>query len=252
MKGSVCIREKQTKSGPRYYVTAKVGGRSKSCGGFGSKRDAGRKKRQVEVELADGTFGKTVEEISFKVFAEQWLEDYKPSVKVSTFIAYQYDNKKHLVPFFGKKLLSNITVKDVQSYVTLKLREGLSPRTVNKTLTVLRIMFKHAIIQGYIDKDPAMFVVRPKVPTVERDFLRPDEIEKLILNSPEDYRALFATAALTGARQGELLALRWGDLDLDDGVMHIIGGTVVGVSRLNAGITQTPSSFGSSVTAVLQ
>ena len=221
MKGSVCVREKQAKSGLRYYVCVKTAGRSHSCGGFSSKRDAGRKKRQVEVELADGTFGKTVEEITFKVFAEKWLEDYKPSVKVSTFMAYQFDNKKHLVPFFGKTLLSNITVKDVQRYVTLKMQEGLSPRTVNKNLTVLRLMFKHAIIQGYIDKDPAMFVVRPKIPTVEMDFLRPEEIEKLIENSPEDYRALFATAALTGARQGELLALRWGDLDLEGGVMHI-------------------------------
>lgn len=221
MKGSVCIRAKETKSGTRYYVVAEVGGQRFSHGGFSSKRDATRRQRQIQVELADGRYGKTVEAITFKAFAERWLEDYRPSIKASTFIAYSYDNQKHLIPYFGRKHLTSITVKDVQGYVTLKLQQGLSPRTVNKNLTVLRLMFKHAIIQGYLDKDPAQFVQRPRVPQNEMDYLRPSEVEKLIEYSPPDYKALFAAGALTGARQGELLALRWGDLDLEGGVMYI-------------------------------
>lgn len=228
MKGTAFIRERTLKPSEkypdgqtRYYVYAKIGSNQYPHGGYSSKRDANRMKRQIEIELASGTYGKSTEAITFKVFAEKWLEDYRPSIKASTFIAYQYDNRKHLIPHFGRKLLSNITARDVQGYVTLKLKQGLSPRTVNKNLTVLRLMFKHAIIQGYLDKDPAQFVKRPRVPHKEMDFLRPKEVELLIEASPPDYKALFATAVLTGARQGELFALRWGDLDLDRGVMFI-------------------------------
>ncbi len=229
MKGSVFIRErtldpslKYPDGQTRYYVYAKIGPNQYPHGGFTSKRDAERKKRQVEIEFASGTYGKGVTEIRFKEFAEIWLEDYAAvKVKPSTLVAYTFDNRKHLMPYFGRKLLSNITPRDVQGYVGVKTAEGLSPRTINKNLTVLRLMFKCAIIWGYLEKDPAQFVERPRVPHKEMDFLRPAEIERLLEASPPEYKALFATAVLTGARQGELFALRWGDLDLDRGVMFI-------------------------------
>lgn len=226
MKGTVHVQkrnlaEKDERPRYRYYVVAKVGGQRFAHGGFSSVRDAERRKRQIEVELAGGTYGKVVEEITFRKYAQMFLDDHRASIKESTFIAYGYDFKNHLIPYFGKKLLSNIMREDVKSFKALELKQGLSPRTVGKTLTVLRLMFKHATIDGYIDADPARFVPNPKVPQKKMLCLRLDEVEKLIEYSPPDYKALFATAVLTGARQGELLALRWGDLDLDGGYMYI-------------------------------
>ena len=229
MKGTVFVREMNLKPSEnypqgrtRYYVIAKIDTKQYHHGGFNSKRDADRKKRQIEIELSSGTYGKEVTEIRFKEFAELWLADYAANVKPSTLMAYTFDNRKHLIPYFGRKLLSNITPKDVQGYVSAKTAEGhLAPRTINKNLTVLRLMFKSAIKLGYLEKDPAQFVDRPRIPQKEMDFLRPAEIELLLEASPPEYKALFASAILTGARQGELFALRWGDLDLDRGIMFI-------------------------------
>ncbi len=86
---------------------------------------------------------------------------------------------------------------------------------------VLGSMMKRAVVWRYIRENPVQYVQRVKQVRQEIDYLIPDEIRRLLDASDDDYRPLYATAILTGARQGELLALQWGDLDLERGVMFI-------------------------------
>jgi integrase len=109
----------------------------------------------------------------------------------------------------------------VQEYVTEKSTSWLSPRTVNKTITVLKLIFKHAVVWGFLKENPARFVERPREKRREMDYLTPDEVRRLLEASSPEFYPLFSTAVLTGARQGELLALKWGDVDLEQGVMYV-------------------------------
>lgn len=185
------------------------------------RRDADELLRRIRSEIAAGTLGKQ-KTITFAVFSEKWLEDYaEVKCRERTIVDYKQVIKNHLVPFFGKYLLENITPAQVQDYVSLKSRSGLSPRTVNKTITLLKTMFKHAARWEYIKENPARFAEKPPDPKKERGFLTPDEIKRFLDASSPEYFAFFATAVLTGARQGELLALRRADVDLERRTINI-------------------------------
>ena len=66
---------------------------------------------------------------------------------------------------------------------------------------------------GHLSRNPATGIKAPRVPHVEMDFLTPDEVRTLLAAADERHYALLATAVMTGMRQGELLALQWGDID---------------------------------------
>ncbi len=217
------VAKKIIKDGtPRYYavyITPTGKKQWEAAGKLRKSAEALLKRR--EQEIAQGTYGK-LRDISFDDFSKKWLSDYASmKVKPSTYDDYSGIVRKHLRPFFGKSLLNNITTGEIQGFVSHKLKEGLSPRTVNKTIMVLKMMFKHAEVWGYTKDNPARFVERPRVERKEMDYLTPEEIRKFLDAAfPEDY-PLFATAVLTGARQGELLGLKWSDLDLDKGMLCI-------------------------------
>jgi integrase len=216
------IRRRVLPSGAvRYYAVARVGGRAKNLGGFARKKDAEARLRAASAELAEGTFGRP-RSVTFSDLAERWLEDYASvkGLKPSTLKDYREVTRNHLAPFFSGPL-EDITPDVVQSYVAEKIRAGYSPRTVSKTLAVLKSMMKKAEAWGYVQQNPTRFVELPQAPHREMDYLRPDEVARLLDAASPEYRALFAMAVLTGARQGELLALRWSDYDQARGVIYI-------------------------------
>jgi integrase len=139
---------------------------------------------------------------------------------------------KHILPIFGKEKLDRITVSAVE-----KLRDDLrdrkyAHRTINRILRIIGSVFRLAIKRGQCSKNPVDSVERAVeaarelkaedttvwfgTDTVDPDrVLNPQEIQALLREaSPGFERTLFETAYLTGAREGELLALRWTDLEL--------------------------------------
>lgn len=205
-----------------YYVVFKdpTGKRTQKAAGT-RRKDAEALKNRITATLADGKYGQQ-EEITFAAFADRWLTKYASvKVKPSTLKDYEGVVHTHLVPFFGKSLLSRITPAQVQDYVGNKVEKEMAPRTINKTVTVLKMMFKHAMRWEYLKENPARFVERPRQCRREMDYLNPDELRMLLDVASPKYFELFATAALTGARQGELLALRWKDIDLGKRIIYI-------------------------------
>jgi len=216
------VKTKFAKDGsPLYYAHYKTPeGRWKWEAGGRLKKNAEALMRRREREIAEGIYG--LEVISFDEFSQKWLKDYA-SIKVKPQTRDDYEGiiRKHLNPFFAESLLKDVTPGRVQEYVTDKSASGLSPRTVNKTITILKLIFKHAIVWGFLKENPARFVERPREKRREMDYLTPDEVRRLLEASSPEFYPLFSTAVLTGARQGELLALKWGDVDLEQGVMYV-------------------------------
>lgn len=95
-------------------------------------------------------------------------------------------------------------------------RESLSPRTVGHHLTALRTILADAVDHGHLSANPAAKVKAPARHDREDtlQFLQPDEIARLLDVAEEPWRSLYLLAVHTGLRRGELLGLRWGDLDL--------------------------------------
>jgi integrase len=162
----------------------------------------------------------TVEEAGQRLVAH--LEDL--GRKRSTLAAYESCLRVHLVPFFGTRPLHRITRDDVEAFVAAKARDGLALKSVLNYLGTLHSILAYAERRGLVAQNVCKLVDKPKAtPGNGRiRFLTADELEQLLAAAQAadgpiaktDY-ALYLTAALTGLRQGELLALRWRDVDWD-------------------------------------
>lgn len=82
-------------------------------------------------------------------------------------------------------------------------------------------MFKHAYRWGYVKKNAAEHLERPKLDPREIEILTPEEVDKLLNNTTSHYRFAFLTAVLTGLRAGELWGLRWSDIDWNSFQIHV-------------------------------
>lgn len=217
---SAFIRRRVLPSGNvRYYVVAVINGKQRGRGAYKLKRHAEARLREVRDELA---MGGGPREATFTEFAETWLSDYvRLNVRRRTAHDYETIVRVRLSPAFGDMMLAHIRPSDVQSFLAEMSREGLSPATINKQLVLLKAIFDRAIEWGYLRESPARFVKRLKQPHREMDFYGPDEIRRFLEACPAGDRLLFATAIFTGLRQGELLALRWQDIDLVRQVLHV-------------------------------
>jgi integrase len=140
--------------------------------------------------------------------------------KRTTVQDYEIILRRHLVPAFGSQPLTRLTLDHVERYVQAKLRSGLARQTVVNQLNLLNGICAHALKRGWMTENPVARVERP--PRVRRDpdlrFLQQDEIDALLLAIPDDglgpmERVMYRAAAMTGLRQGELLALRWRHVD---------------------------------------
>ena len=188
---------------------------------------AGQNKKEAERRLAERVNqlhrGEYVDlkNIGFEAFTELWLTQYaEGAVKRSTLDAYRSVIKNHLVEHFGDYELRHITAEEVQQFVTTKRKAGLSPKTVSNHVVILKEMFKHAVRWGYLRSSPAEHVERPRSSHREMDFLNPQEVRAFLQASRESYPerySLFLTAVMTGMRRGELLAMKWQNVDWNRG-----------------------------------
>jgi len=210
------------KRGKNYHIVYRVGGRQKWETAGTRKKDAERLLEQRMGAISDGVLH-DLKKMIFADFAGLWLEQYASmKVKESTLSSYESIVRVHLRPYFGARGLRSISPADCQQFVTDKLAEGsVSAKTVTNLIVVLKEMLKHAVRWGYLVENPARYLERPRVERKERDYLRPDEIRVFLQGANPDYRALFLTAILTGMRRGELIALRWGDINWDDSTVHV-------------------------------
>lgn len=232
----VLLNKSTGKSTVRYYVRYYEGRgkdrRRKSLpGGFTRKHDAEVAKGRMQAEKAAGTFGQASQGQLFSEEADNWLKKVEPEVRIRTFMDYKQVVKNHLLPVFGDRQISQIKQDEIVTLRNDKLKV-LAPRTTNKILEVLKMVFAYSEDNEHLKENPARKVRRVKQTKEEMDFLgrvEPDEIDRFLEAAPPDYYPLFFTAIWTGAREGELLALKWGNIDFEK-------------QRIN--IRQTYDSFG--------
>ncbi|MDA8330557.1 MAG: site-specific integrase [Candidatus Dormibacteraeota bacterium] len=155
-------------------------------------------------------------------YAERWLTVHEVRLRESTAIRYRELITRHVVPRIGNVLLTRLESAHVNDLVAAKLREGLAPRTVHHIRAVLRTMLNAALREGYVQRNAAALADPPAVPHVERATVTAELARDLLTLAVEDRDGPLWTLALsTGARLGELLALRWSDFDAAAGTLRI-------------------------------
>ena len=175
------------------------------------------------------------ERLKVGAFLRTWLEDVaKPTIRVSTYESYRSIVEVHLVPGLGHLRLAKLTPADVQTFLTKKHESGLSPRRVQMLHAILRRALRIAEEWGYVSRNVARLVRPPRVPKHEITPLTPGQAA-ILIRSSEDHRlhALWVSALGTGQRQGELLGLRWEDVEVDQARLTVrhtlqrVGGELV-------------------------
>jgi integrase len=141
----------------------------------------------------------------------------KGSVKEATHANYGHFARKHICPALGRVKLKNLTPAHVRSLYGEKSRSGLSAATVKKMHVVLHRALAQAVTDGLVPRNAAHGVRTPRVggPGVEIKPLDAEECAAFLRAAcGERLEALYVLALHCGLREGELLALRWGDVDL--------------------------------------
>jgi integrase len=148
----------------------------------------------------------------------------KVNVRDTTRRDYEGNIRRHLQPHFGSRVIRTITPEAIERFRTDRhQRTGL--RTVNKCLTLLSMMFGYALRHRWVSSNPASMVRKlrpasgPGHDLVEDNILVPAEIGKLLEAADDRSRLIIKTGILSGLREGELLGLKWTDIDWTSGTL---------------------------------
>jgi integrase len=155
-------------------------------------------------------------------YLERWLKDVEETVRRSTFEGYEYAVRPHIAPALGHIKLKDLTPAHLRSFYRDRLESGRAPATVHKLHVVLHKALKAAVADGLIPRNVAAELKLPRITREEIDPLT-EKQARLFLEAGRGDRleALYVLALNTGMRQGELLALRWDDVDLERGVLRV-------------------------------
>jgi integrase len=155
-------------------------------------------------------------ELTLKSFVVQYWRPYleRKNIKPSTRSSYESALAVHVVPLLGDKRMRDIVPLHIENLSQTKLKAGLSSKTVRNLVGLLQGIFSLAEDNDLILKSPVRNKHKPSVRRREKPIWTPNQVRLIVESAPSAYRALFAVSALTGARLGELLALKWKHIDL--------------------------------------
>jgi len=175
-------------------------------------------KRMAEVNAQNNGSHQIESVPTFSEFASGLWVSYlsRKHAKPSTIYSYESMLKNHMLDEFGDKRLDRITSVDVTRFFN-KVSDEVAPKYALNMYALLNVMFEVAYQYDLIESIPIRKKLhRPQHQSKKKPSLSGEQIRRIIENTPEDYRPLFLVAAITGLRLGEILALRWKNVDFDN------------------------------------
>lgn len=154
----------------------------------------------------------------FSVFVARWQEDVLIHKKASTASAVKSHINTSLLPEFGKLAMGDLDSERVQTFLN-RVAGKMSPKSVKNVWTTLRIMWNSAVAWKYVTGE--LRVELPKARKLRMRCYSVDEVKRILANTHGAEQLFFWLAAETGARVGELIALRVSDVNLDSMCLEI-------------------------------
>jgi integrase len=205
---------------------------------FATKREGERWLVLKEAEIRRGEWlDPDAGKVPFEVYAKQWIDDRV--LKPRTEGLYRGLLKNHLAPTFGNVNLCDIREADVRRWRKARL-EVVGQSTVAKSYQLLKSILNTAVDDELIRRNPCRIKGAAAPDTPERQMIPLTKVIELVATVPERYRALVLLGTFASLRWGELAGLRRAQLDLDAGVVRIVGA----LAELDGGqlVEDTPKS----------
>jgi integrase len=171
------------------------------------------------------------ERVTFQQAGERYVQhlEHVMGRKASTIQDYRIIINRHLAPHFQTISIERIKPADIEVYIAAKSRAGLAVKTITNHLNFAHGVFRFAHRRGWVTSNPVAAADRPRAKQADPDirFLTAEELEALrravppsdVLGATD--HAIYTVAAMTGLHQGELVALRWRDIDWTAGVVRV-------------------------------
>ena len=162
-------------------------------------------------------------ELTVGAFLESWLTEVaRVTVRPRTYVSYRYVVGLHLTPALGGIALASLSPADVQTFLNAKSTSGLSPRTVGYLRGVLRGALGHAERTDLVTRNVARLARPPRLPRRRVSPLSVEQVRAFVAAILGDrLEALYLVALGVGLRQGEILGLRWSEVDLEGGTLTV-------------------------------
>ena len=241
VQGHIRKRTHTTKSGKEtvnWYVVVDLnrdteGKRhQKWHGGFRTRKEAEVARTKIVSDLHDGTYTVPTKLTLREWVEEKWFPTVRTQLKPSTFESYRRNMNHHVLPTLGGRSIRDIGPRQLNALYGVLLSTGrrnrpggLSPKTVRYIHAILHKALADALDAGLISVNAAEKAKPPRPQMAAKTELRfwtPDEL-RCFLDTVDGHRleAAWHVSAMTGMRRGEVLGLRWIDLDLDAAHIHV-------------------------------
>ena len=204
-------------NGKRYRKTLKAGM---------TKEQARKELYEIELKIQRRTFLHEKKTPLFSEVAQKWLEYKKTRCRETTWEMYKGHLKNHFSDLNDKRI-NLITTGTIEQFITARQSGTMALATLRKLMVTLNQIMKYAVRHKMIDFNPVRDAERPKSTgkieqSSEIEILTPEQIRALLEAEPDQkYKLIFLTAILTGMRQGEILGLKWSDIDFTNKQINV-------------------------------
>lgn len=202
-------------------------------GGFRTQKEAKDARAAAVSAMSKGTYVAR-RNVTVAEYLRSWIEGHAVELKPSTAMTYRDKIEAYLIPAIGNEKVQTLSPSRLTTVFKTMAEEGgrgavhgksgkpLSPRTVEFARAILRKAMQDAIVDRLIDVNPVVGSKRPKPVKPKHTTWTAEQIH-VFLEAVAEQRLypLWALVFATGMRRGELMALRWGDIDLDEGVISV-------------------------------
>lgn len=169
-------------------------------------------------KIIQKAFGRESDSFTIDHYSGIWFQQKQRNWSHTTIRGYSQKYNSYIKPNFGHMKLQDFKASMFDEWAS---KQKLSGKSINEARNVINQIFKRAFYDGVIDANPVERVERYKQDQKEPEPFSIVEIEKILKALESPYREFFQFAIWTGLRTGELLGLRWQDVELDKGQAHI-------------------------------
>jgi integrase len=211
---------------------------------YGKTREEARQQLAKIIAERDSGLVFDAKNLTVGEYLDRWLRDsVRDTVRPSTYERQEQLVRLHIKPALGRLKLKSLTPAHVQGLYRDRMDSGLSPATVHKIHVVLHKALSQAVRWSLIPRDAAEAVKAPRPAPDEIRPLNREQVNALLEGVRANrLEALYVLAVTTGMRQGELLGLKWEDVDLNKCVVRIRHTLTRTGSRLRLGEPKTKKS----------